>query len=154
MNRPAISHVATTNFFGALACLTAVLVAAACAPQTSGTWSESADIRVLSVSPGSYFGPEGQPLEQACRSWTLSPQQVERFFVLSDSYDERPYSGFYQVECGISGRLFAEGRQWAFSINGGGAAIWQADDTTRHFGCAAAGCADLVLLPSDGMEPE
>lgn len=154
MNKPAIHRAATTQAVGLFACLVAGLVATACAQHTSGALSESGDVRVLEVSPGHYFGPEGRPLAQACRNWALSPRQVEHFFLLSDTFEERPYNAFYQVECGISGQLQAEGRHWAFSINGGGTATWQSGDTIRHFGCAASGCAALLLLPSDGMEPD
>lgn len=154
MNNPAIPRAATKQAFGSFACLIAVLGATACAQQTSGSWNQGKDIRVLEVSPGNYFGPEGRPLEQACRSWALSPRQIEQFFLLSDAYEERPYGTFYQVECGISGQLHAEGRDWVFSINGGGTATWQAGNTTRHFGCAASECEPLLLLPSDGMEPD
>lgn len=154
MNKPEMHRAVTKQAVGLLACLVAALVATACAQQTSGTWSENKGVRVLEVSAGDYFGPEGRPLEQACRNWALSPRQVEHFFLLSDTYKERPYNAFYHVECGISGQLHAEGRQWAFSINGGGTATWQSENTIRHFGCAASGCTPLLLLPSDGMEPD
>lgn len=80
--------------------------------------------------------------------------QVRAFFQLSDGYPEAPYNRFYQVGCGISGKLRADGRNWTFSINGGGTATWQDGTAVRHFGCSAPGCASLLLLPTDGMEPD
>ena len=116
--------------------------------------SESTTFQVLDVSPAGYYGSKDLQIEEACRNWALSPQQVEKFFLLSDTYDDRPYNRFYQMDCGISGHLHAEGRRWSFSINGGGTAIWQTENTTRHFGCSVAECGPLLLLPGDGMEPD
>ncbi len=109
---------------------------------------------VLAVSPPDYHGTPGHPLGEACRNWALSAQQVERFFQLSDGYSEAPFSRFYQVGCGISGELYADGQRWTFAINGGGMATWQAGERIRHFGCSAPECDSLLLLPSDGMAPE
>lgn len=136
------------------ACLVAMLLATACAGSASRHLNGSPDIHVLEISPADYHGAAGHPLEEACRKWTLSPEQVESFFRLSDSYPEAPYNSFYQIGCGISGQLRADGRRWKFAINGGGTATWQAGGTPRHFGCSASGCSSLLLLPSDGMEPD
>lgn len=154
MNKVAEHRGTMKRCFRAFICLLTILAVTACAQQAAGNWSDGTDLRVLDVSPADYFGTEGQSLEEACRNWVLSPQQVEHFFLLSDTYDERPYSRFYQVDCGISGHLHAEGRRWSFSINGGGTATLQADSVTRHFGCSAVDCAPFLLLPGDGMEPD
>ena len=139
---------------GLAVCSVAMLLATACAGSVLRHASGSLDIHVLEISSADYHGSGGHPLEEICRRWTLSPEQVESFFRLSDSYPEAPYSRFYQVGCGISGQLHAEGERWTFAINGGGTAIWQTGETTRHFGCSAPGCSSLLLLPSDGMEPD
>ena len=139
---------------GLAACLAAMLLATACAGPAQRHSDSSLDIHVLEISPADYHGPSGHPLQEACRSWTLSTRQVESFFQLSDTYPEVPYSRFYQVGCGISGQLRAEGRRWTFAINGGGTATWHAGGVTRYFGCSISGCSPLLLLPSDGMEPD
>ncbi len=112
------------------------------------------EVHDIEVAAPEYHGAAGHPLEAACRDWQLSPSQVQAFFRLSESYQDSPYNRFYQVGCGISGRLQAEGRHWHFAINGGGIATWQDGDTVRHFGCSARECEALLLLPSDGMEPD
>lgn len=111
-------------------------------------------VDVAEVSAAVYHGLPGHPLEEACGRWTWSKRQVEVFFGLSDVYPEAPYGRFYQVGCGVSGKLRAGGRDWTFSINGGGMATWQDGTTVRHFGCSAPECAPMLLLPSDGMEPD
>lgn len=70
------------------------------------------------------------------------------------SYQDAPYAQFYQVGCSISGRLRRDGRTWRFAINGGGTATLQGGDALRHYGCAAQACDALLLLPTDGMEPD
>ncbi|MDR7194522.1 hypothetical protein [Luteimonas terrae] len=135
------------------ALLSAMFSITACAGKHA---DEAADgnLRILSISSPDYHGAPGDPLEDACQAWTLSPQQVDRFFRSSQTYSEVPYGEFYQVACGVSGRLSAEGRVWTFQINGGGTAIWRNGETMRHFGCASETCEPLLLLPPDGMAPD
>lgn len=140
--------------FGMATCLVAMLWVTACAGPDPRFPDSSLDILVLEISPADYHGAAGHPLEEACRNWTLSAEQVESFFQLSDTYRETPYSRFYQVGCGISGQLRANGQRWTFAINGGGTATWHAGEAIRHFGCSVSGCSSLVLLPSDGMESD
>ncbi|MDH5823549.1 hypothetical protein QFW77_11185 [Luteimonas sp. RD2P54] len=135
------------------ALIVAISLTAACAGVPAGTPGDGA-LRVTDVAPAEYHGAAGHPLEEACRTWGLSPSQVQAFFRFADAYEDRPYQRFYQVGCSISGHLQAEGRDWRFAINGGGVATWQDGSTTRHFGCSAKECETLVLLPTDGMEPE
>lgn len=112
------------------------------------------DIQVLEIGRARYLGSPDAPQQQACASWKLSPQQVLQFFRRSSSYSNNPYSSFYQVPCSISGSLEAEGRVWTFEINGGATAIWHAGDEVRYWGCSAEACDDLVLLPTDLMQPD
>lgn len=134
-------------------CLVAIAVAA-CVGHAPRHLDNADGIEVLEVLRADYRGAAGQPLEAACRNWSLSTQQVESFFRFSDRYPQTPYGGFYQVDCGISGQLRANGQRWKFAINGGGVATWEAGQTTLHFGCSASECSSLLLLPSDGMEPD
>lgn len=92
--------------------------------------------------------------EAACMEWRLVPTQVERFFKLSDRYEESPYSAFYHVPCSISGELQAEGHSWSFQINGGATAIWTSGEETRYWGCSDEQCADLVIFATDLMDPD
>lgn len=86
--------------------------------------------------------------------WHLAPSQAERFFKISERYEESPYEAFYQVPCSISGELQVERSSWDFQINGGATAIWTSGDETRYWGCSDEQCADLVLLPTDLMDPD
>jgi hypothetical protein len=95
-----------------------------------------------------------QSVVQACRGWSLTAAQVERFFSLSKEYKQDPYSLFYQVPCSISGELTIDGKTWEFVINGGATAIWNRKGVTRHWGCGAAKCEPLVLMPTDFMNSE
>lgn len=133
--------------------LGAVAMLTACAG-TPATQPAPGTMRVLDVERPRYHGAVGDPLEKACDAWALSPSQVETFFALAMAYPDRPYTQFYQVGCSLSGRVHRDGREWRFAINGGGTATLQAGDTLRHFGCSAPGCEALLLLPSDGMEPD
>lgn len=109
-------------------------------------------VGVIKVGAAQYSGGLEDPLHEACRKWTLTPAQVERFFAISKTYSETPYSEFYQLPCAISGELSVEGRTWAFEINGGGTATWTGDGEVRHWGCSAEACETLLLLPTDGMK--
>ncbi|MGH8074049.1 MAG: hypothetical protein ACREO4_08250 [Lysobacter sp.] len=86
--------------------------------------------------------------------WHLGQSQAERFFEISERYEESPYNAFYQVPCSISGELEAEGRSWTFQINGGATAAWTSGDEVRYWGCSDNECEALVLLPTDLMDPE
>lgn len=136
------------------AMLISVLMAAACAGLPADSPPDDSSLRVVDVEPAEYRDAAGHSLEEACRTWRLSPSQVQAFFHLADAYEDRPYDRFYQVGCSISGRLRAEGRDWRFAINGGGIATWENDSTIRHFGCSARECETLLLLPTDGMDPD
>jgi len=111
-------------------------------------------MEILEVSAPRYHGSPGHSLEAACLGWKWSPDRVAEFFQLSEGYREVPYARFYQVGCGVSGRLRADGQEWSFAINGGGMATWTNGSTIRHFGCSAAKCADFLLLESDAMAPD
>ncbi|WP_407352147.1 hypothetical protein [Luteimonas sp. R10] len=135
------------------ALLTSILMTAACAGLPAD-YPGYSSLRVVDVAPAEYHGAAGHPLEEACRTWRLSASQVQAFFHLADAYEDRPYERFYLVGCSISGHLQADGRDWRFAINGGGIATWENDGTIRHFGCSAKECEPLLLLPTDGMEPD
>lgn len=111
-------------------------------------------LRVTRVDPASYRGSSDDGLRQACAQWRLSEEQVRQFFLLSDEYDDEPYSRFYQIPCSISGDLEVNGTSWTFVIGGGATATWERHGDTRHWGCSAEACASMVLLPTDGMNPE
>ncbi|GHH61339.1 hypothetical protein GCM10009090_37750 [[Pseudomonas] boreopolis] len=115
---------------------------------------EKDDVEVLEVDAPSYTGREGDSLREACSGWSLSKNDVKRFFQSSNSYRDSPYGEFYQVDCSITGRLRADGRVWDYEINGGGTARWKAEGEVRHWGCEASECRSLVLLPPDAMSGE
>lgn len=142
-----------TSGIRATGILSAMVFITACTGAPFGMVVDDGNIRILEISSPDYHGAPGDPLEGACRAWTLSPQQADAFFRFSQPYPDAPYDRFYQVACGISGRLSADRRVWTFAINGGGTATWQDGDTVRHFGCAAPECEPLLLLPPDGMAP-
>ncbi|MEZ0471143.1 hypothetical protein [Luteimonas salinilitoris] len=132
----------------------ASLLASACGSQLSAVQSgDGAAMRVVRVDPSEYQGEAGDPLEDACRGWKLTNGQVERFFRLSDRYDDNPYGEFYQVPCSISGEIEADGKTWQFVIGGGATATWHRDGETMEWGCRVTECGPLVLLPYDGMDP-
>ncbi len=133
--------------------LSVTLFITACSGKPT-TEAAEGHIRILGISSPDYHGALGDPLAGACQTWTLTPHQVGAFFRVSREYSEPPYGQFYQVACGVSGRLSAEGRVWTFAINGGGTATWRNGDTVRHFGCAAPACEALLLLPPDDMAPD
>lgn len=91
-------------------------------------------------------------LESECSRWSLTPRQVQELFVLSDSYQTSPYSGFYQLPCSISGEAAIEGRVWQFVINGGGIVTLSSGDEVRYLGCRDKRCEPYILLLTDDME--
>ena len=125
----------------------------ACQPASHHRSSDGA-VRVTRVAPVQYEGSIGGSEKPACMGWDLGPSLAERFFEISERYEEIPYEAFYQVPCSISGELEAEGRSWNFQINGGATAVWTSGDETRYWGCTDQQCADLVLLATDLMDPD
>lgn len=115
---------------------------------------EGAPIVAASVDKVRYSGAPNDPLQAACRRWTLTPLQVERFFAISQRYSDSPYGSFYQLPCSISGKILAEQRAWEFDINGGGTATWVSGNEVRYWGCSAKECEPLILLLTDGMSGE
>lgn len=99
-----------------------LLAAVACAAPSDPHPAPGIDI--LEVSPPRFDGSDTHALNNACRGWTWTPSSVSGFFQLSEDYPEAPYARFYQIGCGVSGRLRAEGREWRFEINGSGMAAW------------------------------
>lgn len=130
-----------------------MLLVTACRSESAFA-SHTAALRVTRVDASRYEGNRGGTLEEACTNWRLSPVQVARFFRLSQHYQEDPYNAFYQLPCSISGELEAEGKVWRFQINGGATATWTSGEDERHWGCSAKACESLVLLPTDGMNPD
>lgn len=133
-----------------------VLAGASCGhvQSTDGGQPASSSPEVIEVAAAEYMGEAGDPLENACRDWRLSRDQVAEFFRLSRRYEQSPYAGFYQLPCSISGKLRSEGVTWDFTIGGGAAATWSHDGQTRYFGCNVDACEPLVLLPADDMDPQ
>lgn len=111
-------------------------------------------IEVLRVDPVEISADNDKALLEACRSWSLSKEQVADFFRLSQEYEISPYASYYQTPCSITGELKSVGEIWKFSINGGATAVWTRGDVTRYWGCSKPECEKLVLLPTDFMEGE
>jgi len=142
--------------------LPAVLLIAGC---QSGGPTQAPDapeqgLRVLSVNAAELgpttHGREEPGLAEACRDWRLSPDQVARFFSLSERYglEDGLYRRFYFLPCRITGELQADGQRWSFAINAAATASWQSGEEIRQFGCSAAECEPLVLMMPDGYETE
>ena len=111
------------------------------------------DIKVLQVAPARYqptATSRASPAEaDACTAWSLDHQQAEAFFDLSEQLQEGRLHDFDWLPCSISGRLQAEGREWAFEINGAGTSTWRSGDDVRLLGCARSECEPLVILMPD-----
>lgn len=140
-----------TSRFLASQAFVATAVLMGCSPDLRAGWAE---VRVTDIAPPHYHGAPGDALQDACQAWRLSARQVERFVQLSEPYQSNPYSAFYQLPCFVSGELQAEGKTWAFEINGGATATWRADGETRYWGCSVEECESLVLMPTDSMNPD
>jgi hypothetical protein len=112
---------------------------------------------VKEVRPSKFQASEGGGKDEAlvaeCAKWKLTKQQAQRFFQISTSYKDSPYSEFYQLPCSIEGVVEAEGKTWEFTINAGATAVWRKGKDVRYFGCSAPACEPLVLMMPDGMEP-
>lgn len=108
-------------------------------------------IEVLSVDPVEVTAERDKVLIEACRSWSLSKEQVAEFFRLAQKYEISPYASYYQTPCSITGELTSSGEVWKYSINGGATAVWMKGDVTRYWGCSKPECEKLVLLPTDFM---
>jgi hypothetical protein len=112
---------------------------------------------VKEVSSSKFRAIEGGSTDEAlvaeCAKWKLTRDQVQRFFQISTSYKDSPYSEFYQLPCSIDGVVEAEGQTWEFTINAGATAVWKRGKEVRYFGCSAPACEPLVLMMPDGMEP-
>ena len=79
---------------------------------------------------------------------------METFFSLSTEKDSRAYHHEYDTApCMIEGELAHDGRKWAFHINRAAKGYWSDGSDTRYFGCTAAACDSLVLVPHIGMNP-
>lgn len=126
---------------------------AACQPVSLRPSSDQA-VHVTRVGAAHYEGTISGAEEAACRQWRLSASQVERFFRLSELYEDSPYREFYQIPCSISGELQAQGRVWEFRINGGATSIWASGEEVRYWGCRDEQCRELVLLATDLMDPD
>ena len=97
---------------------------------------------------------DAERFPRLCEGWALTPEQVETFFALSSEMDSRAYHHEYDTApCMIEGGLVDDGRQWAFHINGAAKDYWSDGSDTRYFGCTAAACDALVLVPHIGMDP-
>ncbi len=94
-------------------------------------------------------------MADACKQWSLSPKQVERFFQLGELLDGVVlHHQFYWLPCSIEGRLHdGAGQVWNFRINGAATATtWRGDGPTREeyrWGCRRKGCEDLVLMAAE-----
>ncbi|WNG27871.1 hypothetical protein F0U62_30565 [Cystobacter fuscus] len=112
---------------------------------------------IKDVKPSKFKAREGGSKDEAllaeCAKWKLTKEQALRFFQISTSYEENPYSEFYQLPCSIEGVVEAEGKTWEFTINAGATAVLKSGKEVRYFGCSAPACEPLVLMMPDGMEP-
>lgn len=108
-------------------------------------------IEVLRVDPVEISADNDKSLLEACRSWSLSKEQVAEFFRVAQEYEISPYASYYQTPCSITGELKSGGEVWKYRINGGATAVWMKGDVTRYWGCGKPECEKLVLLPTDFM---
>lgn len=138
-------------------CLTLPLMAAcnspAARPVDDVRSATAGGITVLEVRPAVYIPDSTHAPDAAlagrCAAWSLSAEDVARFFSASREYPDGTHDAFYALPCTISGTLQAEGKTWSYEINAGATAIWTRDSVTRRFGCTDAVCAPLVLMMPD-----
>lgn len=106
-------------------------------------------ISVLEIAPSRYDATgeraDGPALADDCRRWSLTRRQAETFFTLSEPIATADLHDFDLLPCAIVGRLRADGRIWAFEINGGASARLRSGEDVRLLGCRASACAPLVL---------
>lgn len=147
---PAFTHLPRLALFLMLAMLVA------CQPQARNDSASPrapdslTDVNVLEISPARYQPTDASRASQAeadaCGAWSLDHQQAEAFFGLSEQLPEGRLHDFHWLPCSINGRLQAEGREWAFEINGAGTSTWRSGDDVRLLGCARSACEPLVIL--------
>jgi len=132
---------------GAALALALATFAAACATAPPAAPAGTA-VEVLRIESAAFDDPAGRDaaLRPACMAWRLDQRQAAAFFAASHELAEGEYHDFYWLPCTIGGRLRAEGREWSFSINAAGTAVWRDGDTVRQWGCSAPACEPLVLL--------
>lgn len=118
------------------------------------TTSAAEPVEVLRVDPVEVMADNDKSLVEACRSWSLSKEQVADFFRLAQEYEISPYASYYQTPCSITGELKGHGETWKFWINGGATAQWIKGDVIRYWGCSKPECEKLVLLPTDFMRSD
>lgn len=135
---------------------------AACQPQarsdsllTGTAGSPAMDITVLQVGAAAYQpSPGSTPSASdaaACQAWSLDAQETGSFLALSTVLPEGALHDFSWLPCTISGRMQAEGREWAFEINAAGTSIWRAGDETRLMGCRQRACEPFVILMPESL---
>jgi hypothetical protein len=124
-------------------------------PPPAGTAAAGvpADLVVVDVGPAVYEPVAGHAPEPGlaarCQAWSLSADDVARFFHASREYPDGTHDAFYALPCSIHGTLRADGVTWAYQINAAATATWTSAGITRTFGCSAAACSPLVLLRPD-----
>lgn len=133
------------------------MVLVACQPVSRPPSSDSPAVRVIAIAPvaldPSASAQEGAP--QMCQAWSVSAPQAEAFFALSEEVDGRTFHHEYDTApCKVTGTLQANGREWAFSINGAAKATWSSGQEVLYFGCTAPACRPLVLWEFVGMNPQ
>lgn len=105
-------------------------------------------VRPAVYTPDSTHAPDAA-LAGKCAAWSLSAQDVARFFNASREYPDGTHDAFYSLPCSISGTLQEKGKTWSYEINAGATATWTRGTVTRRFGCTDAVCAPLVLMMPD-----
>jgi len=76
-----------------------------------------------------------------CKAWSLSPEDAEAFFAMSQSVDTRSWhEDFDDAPCTISGTVQRDGVEWQFSINGAAKATLTHGTTVRYVGCELHEC--------------
>lgn len=117
------------------------------------------EVRIVEISPAQYdkrydLIESSQELEETyCDSWSLTAEQAQRFFKVSDEYLEGRFQLFHWLPCNVSGVLETEGRRWNFIINQAATGIWRDGDTVRLWSCTGEDCKQLnLMLPVDELE--
>lgn len=113
---------------------------------------------ITHVEPSRYTqtGRYDEKLEQVCKHWMLSNDEIMKVFNISNEYNNHSIilDDYYWLPCEIKGVLIYKNKEWNFSINGATSAQWDDGHSSIYFGCSIKECNSLFLLPYDGMSTE
>lgn len=112
------------------------------------------DVRIIALTGKTIQETPDNTLAAACRDWAPDSDAIKAVFTLSREYSEELYSQFYQTPCDVSGKIFIDGSEWYFFLNGGGVMTLTRNKQIIYRGCSDARSAPYILLLTDAMSGE